>query len=201
MPGPYRTVRDPMDVFFSFYNFLPAYMGIPKGAISHEEFADAIFAGASHSGHVWQHFLGYFDQRHKPEVLLVCFEDLKDNLAESVARIARHMGIGDMSVEEIAGVAEKSGFAFMRDHATHFDDHFVRRKMWDRIGIDESEWGSDQLVGKVREGGGKVGGGKTSMSAAVKERIEGRWREVMGPRGFETYEDFRKAIRQSYAEM
>lgn len=62
------VVRDPLDVFFSFYNFLPPYMGIPPDAISHEEFADAIFAGASHSGHVWQHFLGYYDQRHRPEV-------------------------------------------------------------------------------------------------------------------------------------
>ena len=122
----YAAVRDPLDVFFSFYNFLPPYMGIAPDAISHDEFADAIFAGASHSGHVWQHFLvrdagvcvvfsfvffhisnfllsrtvvrvvalyipGYFDQRHRPEVLLVCFEDLKENLVECVDRIARHM--------------------------------------------------------------------------------------------------------------
>ena len=71
-------------------------MGIAPDAISHEEFADAIFAGASHSGHVWQHFLGYFDQRHRPEVMLVCFEDLKDNLGECVERIARHMGAGNI---------------------------------------------------------------------------------------------------------
>ena len=71
-------------------------MGIAPDAISHEEFADAIFAGASHSGHVWQHFLGYFDQRHRPEVMLVCFEDLKDNLGECVERIARHMGAGNV---------------------------------------------------------------------------------------------------------
>lgn len=34
---------------------------------------------------------GYFDQRHRPEVLLVCFEDLKENLVECVDRIGRHM--------------------------------------------------------------------------------------------------------------
>lgn len=54
---PCAEVRDPLDVFFSFYNFLPPYMGVAPDAVSHEEFADAIFAGASHSGHVWQHFL------------------------------------------------------------------------------------------------------------------------------------------------
>lgn len=55
----------------------------------------------------------------------------------------------DVSAEDIASVAEKSGFAFMREHAAQFDDHFVRRKMWDRVGIDESEWGGDAVVGKV----------------------------------------------------
>ena len=100
---------------------------------------------------------------------------------------------------DISTVVEKSGFAYMREHASRFDDHFVRRKMWNRVGIDESEWGGDQLVGKVREGGGKVGGGKESMSKELRERIEGRWSEIMGPRGFETYDDFRRAIRESYA--
>jgi hypothetical protein len=39
--------------------------------------------------------------------------------------------------------------AFMREHHAQFDDHFVRRKMWDRVGIDESEWGGDALVGRA----------------------------------------------------
>lgn len=70
----------------------------------------------------------------------MCFEDLKENLDECVGRIARHMGVEEVSAEEIAAVAEKGSFAFMRRHASHFDDHFVRRKMWDRVGIDESDW-------------------------------------------------------------
>ena len=113
--------------------------------------------------------------------------------------VTHYPRVDDLSAEDIAGVAERSGFAFMRQHAAQFDDHFVRRKMWDRVGIDESAWGGDSLVGKVREGGGKVGDGKDSMSAALRERIEGRWADVMGSRGFATYEDFRRAIRESYS--
>jgi hypothetical protein len=51
----------------------------------------------------------------------------------------------------------------------------------------------------VREGGGKVGTGKHSMTKELRERIEGRWAEVMGARGFDTYEDFRSAIHESYS--
>jgi|AntAceMinimDraft_5_1070358.scaffolds.fasta_scaffold187516_1 hypothetical protein len=36
------------------------------------------------------------------------------------------------------------------------------------------------------------------MSEELRERIEGRWDQIMGARGFATYEDFRKAIHDSY---
>jgi hypothetical protein len=86
----------------------------------------------------------------------------------------------------------------MRSRAAQFDDHFVREEMWRRVRIDENEWGGDKLVGKVREGGGKVGGGKEGMSAELRERIEKRWDEVMRPAGFEAYADFRAAINALY---
>jgi len=162
------VVRDPLDVFFSFYNFLPAYMGIAPGKITHEEFADAIFAGASHSGHVWAHFLGYWEQRAREDVLLVCFEDMKENLARVVERVARFIlgdgnGNGDGNAASASAfewtsamtdeVCEKSEFEYMRSRAAQFDDHFVREEMWRRVRIDENEWGGDKLGGKVREGG------------------------------------------------
>jgi aryl sulfotransferase len=198
------VVRDPVDVFYSFYNFLPPYMGIEDGAITHAEFADAIFAGASHSGHVWQHFLGYFDAKYFDEdvtktrsdsIMMLCFEDLKENLPECVRRIAAFMGFDDLTDTELDEVVRASGFEFMRANATKFDDHFVRSKMWKRCGIPESDWRGGG-VGKVREGGGKIGGGGAGMSAAVRDRIDAKWTEIMGDRGFDTYSDFRNAVNR-----
>ena len=189
------VVRDPVDVFWSFYNFLPPYMGVPAGAVTPEDFADAVFAGASHSGHCWHHFLGWYDAaREDTNVLVVCFEDMREDLASCARLVAKHAGVDDVSDDEIAAVVERSGFEYMRARAGQFDDHFVRRKMWTRVGIDESEWGTGG-VGKVREGGGKVGGGKEGMSAALRAKIDDKWREHMAPRGFATYDDFRDAVR------
>ena len=198
------VVRNPIDVFYSFYNFLPAYMGIEPGAIAPEEFADAIFAGASHSGHCWQHFLGYLDARDGDEgkgegkgekIMIICFEDLKEDLPRCVRAIASFMGFDDMTPREIDRVVHASGFEFMRANATSFDDHFVRRKMWARCGIPESDWRGGG-VGKVRDGGGVVGGGALGMSEALRRRIDGKWEEVMRPRGFATYDDFRAAVNE-----
>jgi len=206
------VVRDPMDVFHSFYHFLPPYMGIPHGAVTREAFADAVFAGASHSGQCWDHFLGWWDRRHEPETLIVCFEDMKENLEKVARRVARHLfppGAGgsgsaaaDLGEAALAGACERSGFEAMRRDASKFDDHFVRRKMWTRVGIDESEWApaGGAHVGKVREGGGAVGRGREATSPELRRRIDARWDDVMRPRGFETYAAFRAAIEAHNAE-
>jgi len=53
------VARDPLDAFVSFFNFLPGYMGLTTDDITMKQFADAIFAGVSHSGNIWNHFLGW----------------------------------------------------------------------------------------------------------------------------------------------
>jgi aryl sulfotransferase len=79
--GKYLYVaRNPLDAFISFYHFLPSFMGLPAGAITVEEFADAIFAGVSVSGGIWAHFDGWFAQRHDPNVLFIFYESLKQDL-------------------------------------------------------------------------------------------------------------------------
>jgi aryl sulfotransferase len=74
------VARDPVDAFYSFYKFLPAYINLQPGDITQEQFADAIFAGVSHSGQIWDHFLGWWEQRHNPDVMWLFYEDLKDDL-------------------------------------------------------------------------------------------------------------------------
>ena len=180
------VVRDPVDVFWSFYNFLPPYMGVPAGAVTPEDFADAVFAGASHSGHCWHHFLGWYDAaREDTNVLVVCFEDMREDLASCARLVAKHAGVDDVSDDEIAAVVERSGFEYMRARAGQFDDHFVRRKMWTRVGIDESEWGEGG-VGKVREGAGRWAGARRAcrQRSARKSTTSGgnTWRRAGSPR-------------------
>ena len=47
------VARNPLDAFVSFHRFLPAYTGLQPGDITAERFAEAIFAGASHSGQIY----------------------------------------------------------------------------------------------------------------------------------------------------
>ena len=221
------VVRNPLDVFNSFYEFLPPYMGIDVHSISKEEFCDAIFAGASHSGQVWEHFLGWWrmgidddteksgsifhnpncatkttpDDSKNKKILITSFEDMKTDLATVVRRVGAFMKTNnddDLSEHDVASIVRVSSYDFMRRNAEKFDDHFVRRKMWSRVGIPESDW-AEGGVGKVREGGGRVGGG-VNLPESVRKRIEMKWDQVMKPSGFETYEEFRKATEERNAK-
>merc|ERR1711924_391100 len=80
------VARDPLDAFVSFYNFLPGYMGLRTDDITMQQFTNAIFAGVSHSGNIWNHYLGWLKHHDDPNVLWVFFEDLKDDLEGQVAR-------------------------------------------------------------------------------------------------------------------
>ena len=207
------VVRDPADVFKSFFEFLPPYMGIPSGVITPEEFCDAIFAGASHSGDVWGHFRGWWDMGVDDDceqssmlfknasdgdrnVFITSFEDMKNDLPTVVRRVGAFMKTeddsGDLSEHDVTSVCEMCDFKFMRRNSEKFDDHFVRREMWRRIQIPEHEWAGGG-VGKVREGGGGGGGGG-DFPESVREKIDEKWAEVMKPRGFPSYQDFRAAI-------
>lgn len=74
------VARDPLDAFYSFYKFLPAYTNLKPGDITQEQFAEAIFAGVSHSGQIWHHFLSWWEQRTNPDVMWIFYEDLKEDL-------------------------------------------------------------------------------------------------------------------------
>ena len=85
--------RNPEDAFWSFYKFLPSFVGLRAGDLDEEAFAKAIFAGTSHSGLIWHHFLGWWEQRERDDVLWIFFEDLAADLRGEVQRIARFMEI------------------------------------------------------------------------------------------------------------
>jgi len=156
------------------------------------EFSDAIFAGVSISGGIWGHFLGWWEHRNDPNVLWICYEDLKEDLVGSIKRIASFMDV-PMDEELISIVAKNSSFEFMSTHGSQFDDHFLRDKVKVRMGLDEE---SNVIVGKVRKDGGKVGGRKM-IPEAVSQLLEERWEASFGRQEkLASYDAMREAIRK-----
>eukprot|EP00039_Didymoeca_costata_P023604 m.7661 g.7661 ORF g.7661 m.7661 type:complete len:296 (-) comp3751_c0_seq1:2005-2892(-) len=183
------VARNPLDAFMSFYKFMPAYVGLKEGDITMDEFADAIFAGASQAGQIWHHFLSWWHKRNDENVLFLFFEDLKDDLEKNIHKIAEFMGIAiDDELLEI--VKKQSSHTFMSQHASKFDDHFVFEAVREQMGLPSD---AQFTVGKVRKGGGKVG---YTLTEHLRKRLQERWTQVITAEfpALKTYEDMRAAL-------
>lgn len=189
-----HVCRRPEDAFVSFYRFLPAWAALPPGALSVEEFAEAVFGGVSHSGGIWDFFAEWWERRLDADVLWVCYEDLKEDLEGQVRLIAKFMGV-PMTGELMATVLERSSFQYMERHTASFDEHFVFSKVRKQMGIPDDYTFGDVTVSKVRAGGGSVGEGK-ALPPAVAKMLRDRWeRSVHSRTGLATYEDMRAAVK------
>lgn len=177
------VVRDPRDVLVSFHAFLCDWAKTDPAEFTLSDFSDVVFCGAgSRSGDYWNHLAGWLSQIDQPNVLLLFFEDLKKNLKECVKRVADFMEITDP--EALAIATKQASFGFMRDHAHQFDDHFLANHLARRTG-----YCVDLTVGKVREGGGQVGGYKDVLTPRLLARLNERWQAIVAYRfPFSSYE-------------
>jgi hypothetical protein len=117
-------LRDPGDVLISFYRFFEGWM-FERGSIELGTFAREFFTEGSNSGRYWEHLVGWWARRHEPEVLLLCFEDMRADLPAAIDRIAAHLGLA-IAADTREQVIRQSTLEFMRSHARQFDDHLLR---------------------------------------------------------------------------
>ena len=185
------VARNPLDAFFSFFKFLPSFAGLQAGDIDEETFGNAIFAGASHSGQIWDHFLGWWEQRRNPNVLWVFFEDLVTDLPGEIARVAAFLGIA-ADQELLDAACRVASFESMAapQNRHHYDDHTLKAHIYPVMGIDPTQ---KQDIIKVRAG---TVGARRALPPALAARLRAKWAAVLeGPTGCDSYEGFRASVR------
>ena len=178
-------VRDPSDVAVSFYHFFEGWYFEP-GAISLDTFVRNFFLSGSRSGRYWEHLASWWEQRARPDVLFLCYEDMKADLPATLRRIAGFLGLdGDPAAVDIA--TRQASFEFMRGHASQFDEHLLCDARDAACGLPPGA-----ATTKVRE----AGVGSQALSLALREALDAAWRQVIEARfGYATYADMRAALR------
>eukprot|EP00440_Ansanella_granifera_P076611 gb/GFBE01083130.1/.p1 GENE.gb/GFBE01083130.1/~~gb/GFBE01083130.1/.p1 ORF type:complete len:334 (+),score=56.40 gb/GFBE01083130.1/:1-1002(+) len=187
-----HVCREPEDAAISFYKFLPAFLAMPDGCISIEEFVNVFFGGFSHSGGPWDFLVGWWERRNDPNVLWVSYEDLLSDIESQIKRIAAFMNV-TLDDAKLQRVKDFSSHEYMTAHKNKFDEHLLYEKIRGRMGIPE-----DFVHGtsKVSSKGGKTGGGQ-QLPLAIREMFGTRWREVVQARtGLPNYDEMRNMIQQ-----
>ena len=145
-------IRDPKDAFVSNYHFVrdvmfgPLMPSVPVWLRLF--FSDAALFNWS------EHLHGYWRDRHLPNLLILTFDEMKQDMAGAVRRIAKLMEV-DLTEKEFDLVSEKSSFAYMKG----IDDKFKPPAL--------SPWSSPNRQ-MVRRG---VSGGSSELISPEQQRF------------------------------
>ena len=182
--GRYITVfRDPLSVLPSFYRFLEGWWFEP-GTVTVEEFATEFYMAGSASGRHWDHLVDWWPQIDRPNVLVLCYEDMVQVPHQVAPTIADFLGIAlDTTAMDV--VVRQSSRDFMAAHAFQFDEHMIRAARDEVWGLPA---GGD--TAKVRT---------ASPALAVPENVRVALAEVWSSTvesalAFEDYDALRKAL-------
>jgi hypothetical protein len=182
------SFRHPYDAIKSFYRFFEGWLFEP-GTISLETLTHWRWPRyeVDKQGY-WYHLISWWEQRHNPDVLLLCYEDMKADLPGTVQKVARLMGIElDDSLLDI--VVRNSSREFMLAHKQQFDEHHIRRIGGKRAGLPPPIDSSKVTPGTSNEA-------RYQLSSALKEELDDIWREqVQSKFDIKDYEELRQALR------
>ena len=125
-------------------------------------------------------------------LLLVIFNDLKEDHASNVHRITKHMGV-DCTKDEIAlfGIVHTTSHAEMSRHATTFTLHKIITKFAERIGEEYSMSAENEMISQVHSKMAvyKSGEGKQQLPVEIQQKIEQLWQKIstskLGPQNLE----------------
>uniref|UniRef100_A0A7S1AJB4 Sulfotransferase domain-containing protein n=1 Tax=Noctiluca scintillans TaxID=2966 RepID=A0A7S1AJB4_NOCSC len=161
------VMRNMPDATASLYKYV---LGFPDNLPNHDvnDMAQLMMDGLLFYGRWESHLAGFLAQRENPSVLLVKYEDLKEDLAGEVDRIAKFMGF-DLNEKEVGCVAEFSSFAYMKEHSDL---------------IQGRSWARDHLKLETKETYTLVADGtsnKQGFSQEMKDAMQRHFRENAAP--------------------
>jgi hypothetical protein len=173
------SFRDPQDAVVSFYYFMTGWL-IEPGAIPLDEFVEYRAFDRERGPDYWGHMASWLRQRENPDVLLLTFEEMKEDLRGVVERVACFIGIEDG--ESIETAVEHSSFEYMSTHSQPFSEAWTRHHAARILGIPvESE------ATKVRQG--TVGQNRQELSPDTRGRLDDIWEQTIASEfGYPNYE-------------
>ena len=161
------VIRNPKDVAVSLYVFMQKVFPSDM-AISWEEFLDKYCNGEAIFGTFYAHFLGWWEHRNAPNILIVTFEEMRRDLKSVVGRVCNFLGY-NLSEQEIGKIAEQTVFDEMKTNPAANKDYiepvtfggtaFMRKGIvgdWRNMFTPKQSAMIDSLVGDKLHGTGLV---------------------------------------------
>ena len=186
--------RDPCAACYSYFNFLNGWYFQPGEVSLYEFVRDFLLAGSgvpktkAEFPSYFPHLVSWWEHRNDSNVLLLFFEDMKEDLESAVREVAAFIGIEDE--EKIKKAMEMSSFEFMKKNERKFSSVRLPRYRNVAVGLP-----ADLIPSKVVSGSATKG--LELMDKKTKEIIQAKWLEVVGKQiGFKDYDELRMAFKK-----
>ena len=182
--------RNQKDATISAYYFYNSILSL-SGRVSLSVFARAWLRQVEKR---LNDLLLWWEHRHDNDLLLLFFDDLKEDHARCVRQIAKFMGV-DCDEDVIARVVHTTSHAEMARHHSKFSSRIVATIIAKKIG--ETPPPESEFTSRVRKSGGKSGEGQQLLPLEVQQRIDQLWQEIVTAKlRFQSLEEMRGAWKK-----
>jgi len=183
------TIRDPLAVALSFYNFLLAKQvpSVMEMDVSTFVCETPFVKGRAGRASLWDFYQEYHALRECPSVLVLIYEDMVQDMPSSVRMLSKFMGIDvtDALVQEVANMSTKE---YMSQYMGKFDEPYERAKQLGRA-ADLSQFAPGAKIALNKH--------KQELDTNALEFLKDRWDQTMRPLGYSNYQEFRAAFRET----
>ena len=193
-------LREPCAVAYSFFKFFEGWYFQP-GEVSLDEFvrefwlARGVPQSKMQNASYFHHLVSWWPHRNDPNVLLLFFEDLKEDLESAVRAVGEFMGITDEKHIQVA--RERSLFLFMKQHEDKFNENKMRRRLNEACGLPTD---AGKASSKVRKGSSSEG--RTVLPEDIQHEIQEKWAAVVTPvTGSANYQELRRAWKEEKSKQ
>ena len=182
-----HCVRDPKDVFYSLLTYLDTLL-LLKGRVPMPVFFELMESKGHYTADSLKDLVQWWEHRHDRDVLFVFFDDLKEDHAGWVRRIAGFIGVS-CNEETLARVVRNTTHAQMAKHQSKFVDRSILAECAKMFGDDPPS----EPVGRVRKDGGKLGDGQ-KLPLEMQEVIDRAWHDIVTTElGFRDFKEMKAA--------
>ena len=186
--------RNQKDMVVSAYYFLDSVL-LLNGRVSMPVFATAILQRVKNN---LNDLLLWWEHRHDDNVLLVFFDDLKEDHEGGVHQIAKFMDV-KLDEDAIARVVHTTSHAEMSRQASKFTVRKAIFKIREAFGEACPPSLDSEFVSRVRKDDGKSGEGKQKLPVEVQQHIDQMWQDIVTSKlGFKDLKEMREVWRKEY---
>ena len=152
------VIRDPKEVIVSSYYFAKGVFDPMGVTYDFEQWLTLALQPEDFPFGDWAvHTASWWASRREPNVFVITYNELKQNLAENVPKIANFMDVS-LTAEQLDSVVERSSFAWMKAHESQFKPPMPPQR------------GNKEVPLMMRSG--KIGQSSELLSAAQQAEVD-----------------------------